>query len=541
MNYLRSVRYLSLLISSLLLSSATLANDSSEKQVKAEIKEATVFLNMAQLSSVAAVSLEAGQQKVILTGLANGIDPQSVQVSAKGVMILSVKYRQDYVQPHTRPAEILHLEDSVKFYQFHLANLQDFEAVLRKEEEMLTANQNISGKNTPLDADDLEYFSNFFRKRFLDIRFQLQKNIRDIQSTSEKLGKFQNQINQYNASKLPSGVIEVELNAKAKATVNFDLDYVIVNAGWSPLYDIKVKESAGPVSVGYKARVYQHSGFSWNNIKITLSTTNPSLGSTKPELYPNYLNLYAPFREKKYKAERSAAPQPFMNKEAIAYDAVGEGAPAEPLPVSAVETSLSVNFNIGIPYTIPTGEEGQVVDIQNLDLNATYRHFTVPKISPAAYLVALVTDYDDKNLISGPANIYFENAYVGETYIDVNSTEDTIKLSLGRDNNVLVERKAVKDMKSKSFLGTSRKEVFGYEISVRNSKKAPVNITIEDQIPVSQNEQIEVEAEEISGAQKEEGTGKLTWNLEIKPAATEKVTLKYSVKYPKNQQISGLR
>ncbi len=224
-----------------------------------------------------------------------------------------------------------------------------------------------------------------------------------------------------------------------------------------------------------------------------------------------------------------------LSSAARSYDA------GEPMPVEAVETSLSVNFNINIPYTIPTGSDGQVVDIQSLELAASYKHFTVPKLSDAAYLVALVTDYDDKNLISGPANIYFENSYVGETYIDVNSTEDTIKLSLGKDNNVVVERKPVKELKSKSLLGTNRKEVFAYEISIRNSKKTPINITVEDQIPVSQNSQIEVETESVSGAEKNEATGQLTWRLDLKPAETKKVDFKYSVKYPKNQQISGLR
>ena len=44
-----------------------------------------------------------------------------------------------------------------------------------------------------------------------------------------------------------------------------------------------------PVKLFYKANVYQNSGVSWNKVKITLSTGNPTEGAQAPILNPWYL------------------------------------------------------------------------------------------------------------------------------------------------------------------------------------------------------------------------------------------------------------
>jgi len=45
---------------------------------------------------------------------------------------------------------------------------------------------------------------------------------------------------------------------------------------------------------------------------------------------------------------------------------------------------------------------------------------------------------------------------------------------------------------------------------------------------------------DAGGAQYNKQTGKLSWELELKPNETRKVVYKFEVKYPKDKQISGL-
>lgn len=521
----------------------------NEKNIKPEIKEATIFLNKAQLTSTASVRVEPGDSQIILEGLPVSIDPASIQISGKGnFMIMGVKYEDNYLKPHEKSAIVLKLEDSVKFYQFQLNTFRDFEDVMRKEELMLVANQAIGGEQEALDADDLEYFANFFRKRLLDIRFQILKNQQDVRELEEKINALQLQINNYARQGNSSGRIIVSVSSKSKSDGSLDISYVVNNAAWVPMYDIRIKDSGSPVALSYKAKVYQNTGVDWSNVKLKLSTTNPSIGGMKPELSTWYLNIYDP---EILSSKRKKLPSPVFHEsqnhisKQNAY-AISKERSVEPLQsvsdiTESVETSLAAEFVINTPYTIPASIDGRVVDIQNIELPAQYKHYAVPKLNAAAYLVALISGYDDKNLISGDANVYFEGSFVGASYLDMNNTDDTLTVSLGRDNNVIVERVQLKEFKSKSFLGTNKKEDYAYEISIRNTKDSPIDLTIEDHIPVSQNSQIEVEVVDVSSATRDELTGMLEWKMNIPAAETKKVSYRYNVKYPKNKQVRGLR
>jgi len=140
-------------------------------------------------------------------------------------------------------------------------------------------------------------------------------------------------------------------------------------------------------------------------------------------------------------------------------------------------------------------------------------------------------------LQSGEANLYFEGTYLGKTYIDLSSAGDTLSLSLGKDNGVTVSRKLAKEFSSKKLFGSNRTETRQYEISIRNTKKIPVNIIVQDQFPISTNKEINVEDEKAPDAQIEKENGIVIWNLELPSAMEKKLQISYTVKYPKDRKI----
>jgi len=510
-----------------------------EKTLRPELKTATVFLHQAQLSSEASASIEAGVSELLFEALPKGIDPRSIQVSGKGnFTILGVSYEENYQQPIQPTKEYLRLEDSLKFYEFQLTTFKNFEEIMQKEEQMLISNQVIGGKNAPLDTDDLEYFAEFFRKRLLDIRFQILKNTRDIQMMTVNVQRIRNQLAVMKNGAGPAGRIKVAVSAATKTNASFELNYIVGNASWHPVYDLRVREVGEPVTVACKAMVYQYTGIEWKNVKLTLSTANPSVSGQKPELSPWYLSVYQPAPPPKPVAAQAREKR--LNNAVSAMDAEAEAFTIASF-TATTETALAVEYSIGIPYSVPSSSKGQLVDIQNLNLKAEYRHFAVPKLSESAYLIARISDYDDKNLLSGKANVYFEGTYVGETYLNLNTTDDTLQFGLGVDKNVIVKRENLKEFRNKKLLSSARKEEFAYRISVRNSKKQPIQILIQDQLPVSQDSQIKVDAQDISGARKTDATGLLEWEKTIQGGQTATIDFRYSVEFPKNKQVTGLR
>ncbi|MBR4804810.1 MAG: DUF4139 domain-containing protein, partial [Bacteroidales bacterium] len=207
--------------------------------------------------------------------------------------------------------------------------------------------------------------------------------------------------------------------------------------------------------------------------------------------------------------------------------------------VSQSEDDLNRLFNIDLKYTIPGNGKEQNITIGKQETPATYRYYCAPKLDPATFLMADINNWEKLNLLSGNANISFAGSYVGNTYIDANSTKKTISLTLGVDKKVVVTRKKVKDYSSNKVLGSDVKVLTTYEITVKNNKNKNITLTVKDQYPVSTNKKIDIELqkETTTPTTSDENTGIMTWNLDLAPAQSQKITLSYSVKYPKDMNL----
>lgn len=206
--------------------------------------------------------------------------------------------------------------------------------------------------------------------------------------------------------------------------------------------------------------------------------------------------------------------------------------------ISVADRELDVTFNIDLPYDVPTNGKAQTATLKEYDVPATYKYYAVPKLDKDAFLLAEVADWEGLNLLPGEANIIFEGTYIGKSFIDPSSTMDTINLTMGRDKRVVVKREKLKDFSSIKFLGTNKKQIFTYEITVKNNKKDAVNMLLKDQYPVSQNKEVEVELLESNDAAVNDETGVLTWKLKLAPGEVKKVRISYSVKYPKDKTLN---
>jgi uncharacterized protein (TIGR02231 family) len=201
---------------------------------------------------------------------------------------------------------------------------------------------------------------------------------------------------------------------------------------------------------------------------------------------------------------------------------------------------VNTEFKIAIPYTIPSDNVQYDVTMKTETLNATYSYITVPKIDNDAFLKARISDWAQYSLLPGESNIYFKGTFVGKGYVDPAQANDTLDLSLGRDRGISVKREMLRDFCKSNLLGNKKTTSKAYEITVQNNKKQSIELVIEDQIPVSQNGEITVAQEDISGATIDADSGKLTWKLILQPGETQKKQLRFTVTYPKKTAITGL-
>lgn len=167
---------------------------------------------------------------------------------------------------------------------------------------------------------------------------------------------------------------------------------------------------------------------------------------------------------------------------------------------------------------------------------AKYTYYTAPKISPNVYMMAEVPDWKKYQLQEGKLRLFHNNTYIGESYWKPIGIEDTLHFSVGIEKNIGVERRLKATNKGKNLLRTSNKVLREWEIIVKNNKDFTVDVTVEDQIPVSTHSDIKVNLIESSQAKVNEKTGRLTWVVKLAPGEKKIINLQYEVSVKDNYQ-----
>jgi uncharacterized protein (TIGR02231 family) len=168
-------------------------------------------------------------------------------------------------------------------------------------------------------------------------------------------------------------------------------------------------------------------------------------------------------------------------------------------------------------------------------VDAEFHYYAVPKLDDLAYLMAGITGWQEYQLISGEAQVYYENTFIGSSLIDPSTSNDTLSFSLGPDKNISIERELIKDFSENRFFGSRTEVTKGYRLTVQNNKSEAITLTLADQVPISKIEKVEVEVLETSGAKPHPETGKVEWTFELSPKDKAERILRYQVTVPKGR------
>lgn len=196
-----------------------------------------------------------------------------------------------------------------------------------------------------------------------------------------------------------------------------------------------------------------------------------------------------------------------------------------------------VQYKLKEKFSIPSDKKPHTANIDALRINADFKHFTAPVEYDKAFLVTEITDWESFNLLDGPVSLHVDGAYVGESELNSEQAEDTLILSLGTDASIQIDRSEVKENNKRTFLSAKRVQQKSYRIKVKNTRSETVHITVQDQIPVSSDKEVEVELLESGNAKLNKETGVLEWEVEIPAGQTWETTFTFSVKYPNEMRV----
>ena len=515
----------------------------ADKTIKAPIGRVTVFPDRAQIFHETSADIPVGTTIFKLGGLSPYIDAQSIQVKGYGEFtIIAVNHQNNYLENLEELPEIKSIRNQIEALQLKIEDEKAAITVLKEKEAFLVANRGILvTKETSFSTDQLKSVMDLYTSNMDQVTMTVLKKNRLIKDYEKQIAALQKQISDRTGKQqLPSGEISVSVSSAKPVAGRFSFSYVVSNAGWYPSYDIRVDDISLPVNILYKANVFQSTGTEWKDVKLSFSNASPWIAGDVPQLNPWFIDYYTPPLQeivvRGAGSVRKSDATVIMEMDAKENAAIKK-LEAVPLTVGKQVGETTVTFDVEIPYSIASDGKIQTIEIQRTASPADYKYITIPKLSPFAYLTGEITNWAEQSLQSGEATLYFENSYVGQSYLNVNQLSDSLLISLGTDNSILVKREKQKDFTSKRVLGSNKTEVYSFLTTIRNNKPGTIKITLYDQIPISSNSGITVEATELTGGKLNSGNGLIKWELDIKPQETRRIILTYSVKYPKERTV----
>ncbi|MBQ3735230.1 MAG: DUF4139 domain-containing protein [Bacteroidales bacterium] len=527
----------------------------AQKQVSAKLDSVTVFLRGATLYHSANATLKSGSQEIVIDGLSPDIALNSLKVQANGVLISAMEFEKDYITPKEETAKLKKLSDSLDFYQKQLQEARDELTVHQHLLKMLTDGtlNNMEKKDGTVTVAEINANMELYTSKAKTLQSSINQDNKKIEKLVETVNRLKMQINQDKQdSDVETGVVYLSISVPNSVTTVFNISYYTEDAGWQPHYDINIPGLDKPITMQAKAEVQQETGLDWNNVRLTLSNARPNRTNTVPVFRTWFLRFARNYSADMSDARSNRASNYVSNSNVSAALSSCEGVTATDGTskkvvstrmedyISIDEQDVHVNYKIAVPYNIPGNGNEQLVDLVNYNLEAEYNYYCAPKLSNETYLIATLSGLEKYNLLSGYATVTFNNTFVGETYLNPNSTQDKVTLTLATDPRVTVKRELQRDYSSTKHVGSTTTETRSYLITVRNNQNRNAKLTLKEQYPISNDKDIEVKLVEVkpTATYNKEDIGVLTWELDLNSGETRTFVVTYSVKYPKDRTLA---
>ncbi len=347
------------------------------------------------------------------------------------------------------------------------------------------------------------------------------------------------------ATKPPSKLeVRIDLAADAPTQATLKVTYAVRHARWVPLYDARLdtgaKDRKPALELVRRAEIVQTTGEDWSNVTLAVSTVRTARGGNAPDL-SSLIVQYPP-----------ALPPPMGAMMDSARPRALAAAPAasEPMEKRAEERQAQVEvspfqtaFRIPGRVSVGTSEGAKSLRISTATIAPDLAIRSAPVLDPTAFLEASFTESEDAPLLPGKVSIYRDGMFVGAARMAAAGKDEVVRLGFGADDKVKIERAVLKRNEGSAGLivTTAKTDERAFKTSVRNGHDFPVKVVIMDQLPVSENEDIQVEmlpaTTPPTATNVRDKRGVLEWSFEAKPGEARDINFAWRVRWPKDKAV----
>ena len=524
----------------------------------APIAAVTVFTDGARVRRRGTVNVEPGLRPVVIRDLPASVDPASVRVAARGrdLALLNVEvhrgYRTDPLREETARlrSEVDRCRDAVQALddedaaeQARLAFLGHLSAaaataLARALSFGRAGHDDLAQMAGHLSADTAGALD---RRREIGGRRRAAR--RELEAAEERLAEAEQRV----GSAVAFAEVSATLEASAATRAELELSYHVPDASWRPLYDLVLDGER--LAVSYLAEVTQQTGEDWPAVELVLSTTRRGLHQVLPELDPWYIGRAQPVPRPVAGRAMARAPGGPQRGAAVRAAAVAAAPGAEetdvewatPLAAEPGESGAGVVYRVQRPLAVPADGGPHTTMVARFELDAALDHLAIPVLAAEAYVRATVTNTSPLLLLPGPARVFHDTQFVGETVLETVAAGAEFELQLGVDDQIKVERELRRRSTTKAVIGGTRTIDVAYEITVENHRPDKARVSVHDHIPVSTDGDIKVRLRETSPNPAEhDDLGELTWVLSLDSGQASTIRHRFTVEHPAQVTIAGL-
>lgn len=571
---------------------AAVTEEASPEQEDA-IEEVTLYQGTALVTRK--VTVPAGREgsfEVVVKGLPTATDPESVFADeGSGLEVRSVTCRMRSSEETRRvKTEVAKMDGLIKELERKNSNARNEIALRRIRQDYLrdlgsfvapAARQEMS--HGVLQAEELATVTQMHFTEYETASQEIMKLSNQIDDDEETLSDLRRERQKLAAgpTQIYDAVVFVEKEAGAEAV--FNLNYLVRDCGWSPVYNVRGVNGGESVRIEFNAIIHQVSGEDWKDAGLVLSTASPTVNAKNPELTALHVQVQQggllPQVEKEQsqvvrynaalKGKKEANRKVFAGKSVEAFADANFAANEMAASAQLVELSLrsgqlkqlnqnreeeelAIEYDLDRKVTLVSRREAQMVPVLNAECPAEFYHVATPVLTSAVFREAELVNTSERDLLGGKVNVYLDDKFIGRTEMPTIARGRNYTLGFGVDGQ-LRARRALAD-RTETVQGGNRLVEIDVEVVLDNFKKEEVVLRLRERTPfmddtsslrVSMSRGSELLSKDRDYLRFERPKGILRWDLLVEPGAGEgatAVTYSYRLEYDKSvtlEEVSG--
>jgi uncharacterized protein (TIGR02231 family) len=550
----------------------TLAGAAAAAEIKgsSRIDAVTVYPSGAEVTRMARVKLEKGEHTLLFTDLPAEAVSASIRVEGKataGLEIGSVDTRSVSVprgDDAVAASERRRIEDAIEKLKDERSALQATIQAAETQKRLIENLTKLPGTPVPATAapaaqPDWGQLFELVGKRTAEA----QKTILDTEIKAREVERQIKDLEGKLASLAPGQVarteVKVALAAQDALEADMTIRYQVRNASWTPFYDARLrigsKAQAPKLHLVRRAAIKQRTGEVWDNVVLALSTARPTAGSAAPVLPPVTIDFESDVVVAQSPAPSKPAaravrgferggfgPRDADEEQIVRFGASTKFGDAKEITAAIDVQAFQAVYGIAGRTTVPDTGETKRVQIDEMALDPAVMVRSVPKLDEKAYLYAKIVTAKGSPLLPGQVALFRDSVFVGNGWLPLLAPEEQHELGFGVDDSIRVKYALAEEKRGETgIISTTKTDARSYRISVKNLHERAMQLTVIDQMPVSQNADITVELTGKSAPSRRDVDNKrgiLAWDMKLEPTEERVIEFGYRAAWPAAKKVT---